>query len=199
MSQEENNPGNQGQDLQETKPPFPGMEKVCQGWENFTGQTLQRLEGLETQFNQKILRDTILKEAFDKLYEEMKQYKEDFLFEAMRPILADLLLLHDNVIRFQKIVEDAKAKDAMASIKEEILEILYRRDVEPMLLSENAKVDRKTQRAVKTLATDIPSEDGNVVEVVREGFYRGNKVFRPQDVVCKKCRACTEEPLRNKE
>lgn len=176
-----------------------GVEKICEDWDRFTKETSQKLETLETQFQQKISRDANMKEAFDRLYEEMKQYKEDFLFEAMRPVLTDLVLLHDNVIRFHKSLEDIKAQKSMEFIKEEILEILYRRNVEPVLASENGKLDRKTQRAVKTIPTTSPSEEGDIVEVIREGFWRGERIFRPQDVVAKKYQASHEETLRNQE
>ena len=184
---------------QETEDVSSVLESFSHSLANFSQETNQKLEELKNQFNQKIFRDEKLKEAFDKLYEEMKQYKENFLFEAMRPVLTDLLLLHDNVIRFQKSLEDSKAKEAMNIFQEEILEILYRRDIEPILLPESTKVDRKIQRVVKTIPADTPSEEGDIVEVVREGFWRGEKVFRLQDIVCKKYRNSAEESLRKNE
>ena len=39
--------------------------------------------------------------AFDTLYEELKQYKEDFIFQNEKSLLLDLLLFYDSLNWFQ--------------------------------------------------------------------------------------------------
>ena len=139
-----------------------------------------QLKLLEKKFDKKIANDLSKKEAFDKLYEEMRLYKDNFLHKAIRPILVDILLLYDNV---SKIKVDKSIP--INNIKDQILEILYRQDVEP-IESDEKKINRKLQRAVKTIPTDVEEENGYIVELVRDGFYHGDHILRLQEVICKK-------------
>ena len=147
-----------------------------------------QLETLQKQFSAKIARDKLHKEAFDKLYQEMCQYKENFIFSALRPILADLILLYDNIGRMEQFATGDEAVQVICDIREEIIEILYRQDVEEIPPT-GKKLDRKLQRAVKTVPTQDPSEDGDVIEVMRQGFLRGSVLMRPQEVICKRIRS----------
>ena len=147
---------------------------------------IEQLQELKRLFDDKIKKDTSQKQAFDKLYEEMRQYKDDFIFAAVRPILADLILLYDNMVRAEHHWEDARGRQIIGDLREELLEILYRQDVEPVCISDNTTLDRRQQRVIQTVATDIAAEDKQIVRVVREGFMRGDRVLRPQEVVCKK-------------
>ena len=40
--------------------------------------------------------------SFDALYEELRQYKEDFIFQSEKPLLLDLLLFYDSLNWFQQ-------------------------------------------------------------------------------------------------
>ena len=41
------------------------------------------------------------RQAFDALYDEMRQYKDDFIFQAEKPLLLDLLLFYDSLNWFR--------------------------------------------------------------------------------------------------
>lgn len=140
---------------------------------------------LKELFHGKISIDKSQREAFDKLYDEMKLYKENFVFSAMRPIIMDLVLLYDNIKRMEKYTEDTNVLKATSHIKEELLEILYRQDVEPIITTET-KIDRKLQKVIKSVSTCSEFENGDIIEVVREGFLRDGKTLRLQEVICKK-------------
>ena len=49
--------------------------------------------------------DDVKEKAFDKLYEEMRRQKEvfDLLDRTLKPVLSDLLLLHDSMKKFESI------------------------------------------------------------------------------------------------
>lgn len=146
----------------------------------------QKIAKIEEELIQKIKKDQNQKDAFEKLYEEMKQYKDNFLRTAARPIIADLLLLFDNIARIEKKMSSQKevSKD-LQFLREELEEILYRQDVE-MITDHSPHLDRQYQRAVQTMPTDDPKEDGRVSQVIREGFRWGEHLLRPQEVLLKK-------------
>jgi molecular chaperone GrpE (heat shock protein) len=124
--------------------------------------------------------------AFDQLYEELRQYKEDFLFQAEKPLLLDLLLFYDSLNWFQEtLIKQEMSPDVIADsfqyLLEEFLEVLYRRDVVTMEHIET--FDMKNHRAVKAVKTDDESEHQKVAQVLKRGFIRSEKVLRPEEVV----------------
>lgn len=124
--------------------------------------------------------------AFDTLYDELRQYKEDFIFQAEKPLLLDLLLFYDSLNWFQKsLVNKEMSLDVVADsfqyLIDEFLEVLYRRDVLPM--ESQKRFDPKTQKAVKIEAAPQGVEDQAVAEVLKRGFTRGERVLRSEEVV----------------
>ena len=131
-------------------------------------------------------REDTQRQAFDHLYQEMKQYKDDFIFQAEKPLLLDLLLFYDSLNWFREslLKKDMSAdvvSDSFQYLLDEFLELLYRRDVLPM---EGAEAfDRTTQKAVKVVPTDDPRMDWRVDQVLKRGFTRAGRTLRAEEVV----------------
>lgn len=130
--------------------------------------------------------DRVRERAFDQLYEELQQYKEDFVFKSERPLLLDLLLFYDSLNWFQEsLINQEMSRDVIEDsfqyLIDEFLEILYRRDVVPM--GESASFDRTKQKAVKVVPTDDPHLDRKVTQVLKRGFVRSERVLRSEEVV----------------
>ncbi len=129
--------------------------------------------------------------AFDRLYEEMEQYKNNFLLEIQRGLLIDIMLLYDGVHKclMHYHQTDSIDRNALVGNLEGLLveteEILARRDILPMT-EPHAKLDRTTQKAVKSIHTTDPGEDLTIVDKMRTGFLIGKRVFRREEVVIKK-------------
>ena len=124
--------------------------------------------------------------AFDQLYEELKQYKEDFIFQSEKPLLLDLLLFYDSLNWFQQsLVKKDLAPETIADsfqyLIDEFLELLYRRDVIPMETPE--KFDRKVQKAIKTVETTDPSVENTIHQILTRGFLRAGRLLRAEEVV----------------
>jgi molecular chaperone GrpE (heat shock protein) len=127
--------------------------------------------------------------AFEALYEELRQYKEDFVFQAEKPLLLDLLLFYDslNWLRSSALkgeVAHGDLSDSMQFLIDEFLEILYRRDVLPM--DSQPTFDPSRQSGVKVVPTTDPAEDRQVSEVLKRGFTRAGRVLRSEEVVLKR-------------
>ncbi len=125
-------------------------------------------------------------QAFDALYEELRQYKDDFIFQAEKPLLLDLLLFYDSLTWFQQsLVKQEMSPDVVADsfqyLIDEFLELLYRRDVVPV--ESHATFARESQKAIKVIATGDPDLDYKVQQVLKRGFARAGRVLRPEEVV----------------
>ncbi len=144
------------------------------------------IQELRRLFDEKIAQDEIRKKAFDQLYEELRQYKDDFLFQAEKPLLLDLLLFYDSLNWFQEsLIKQEMSPDVIADsfqfLLDEFLELLYRRDVVPFESSK--KFDRKRHKAVKVEPTDDPEADQTIKQVLKRGFLRADKILRPEEVI----------------
>lgn len=143
------------------------------------GSVREGLEGLAR-------RDEIQKQAFDALYEELRQYKEDFIFQMEKPLLLDLLLFYDSLNWFQQslLLQEMSPEvtaDSFQYLLDEFLELLYRRDVLPS--ETRTRFDKRFQKAVKVVTTDEAELDYQVQEVVKRGFGRSGRTLRPEEVV----------------
>jgi molecular chaperone GrpE (heat shock protein) len=127
--------------------------------------------------------------AFEALYEELRQYKEDFVFQAEKPLLLDLLLFYDSLNWLRSSAQKGEVahgdlSDSMQFLIDEFLEILYRRDVLPM--ESQPVFDPSRQSGVKVVPTSDPAEDRQVSEVLKRGFTRAGLVLRSEEVVLKR-------------
>ncbi len=161
-------------------------EKFDAGDELTLDALAEEVTTLRESLEQIARRDDIQKQAFDALYEELRQYKEDFVFQAEKPLLLDLLLFYDSLNWFQQsLLKQEMGPDVIADsfqyLVDEFLELLYRRDVLPQ--ESRTRYDRRFQKAVKVLSTDEAELDYHVVEVVKRGFSRAGRAFRPEEVV----------------
>ncbi|MFZ5477811.1 MAG: nucleotide exchange factor GrpE [Myxococcota bacterium] len=144
-----------------------------------------KLDTLTDLFRERLRTDGVQQKAFDQLYEELKQYKEDFLFQAEKPFLLDLLLFYDSLNWFHQSLEKGEMSseviaDSFQYLVDEFLELLYRRDVIPLETSE--RFDRKQHKAVRVVAAPTPADDWKVQAVLKRGFVRGDRLLRAEEV-----------------
>lgn len=152
----------------------------------------QQVAALRELVEQQARREDLQREAFDQLYAELRQYKDDFVFQAEKPLLLDLLLFYDSMTWFRQSLEkgDMSADvvaDSFQYLMDEFVELLYRRDVQPTLKSE--AFDRERQKAVQVLYTDDINLDWRIHRIVKRGFTRGERVLRPEEVILHRYRA----------
>lgn len=156
-----------------------------------------RVRELSELFQERLRNDTVQQKAFDQLYEELKQYKEDFLFQTEKPFLLDLLLFYDSLNWFQQSLEKQEMSpeviaDSFQYLLDEFLELLYRRDVVPCETA--TRFDRKLHKAVRIVPTGSAAEDWRVQAVLKRGFVRGERLLRPEEVSVYRSSGGSEEP-----
>jgi len=147
---------------------------------------LQELRALREEFNQKIGQDKVQQKAFETLYGELQQYKEDFIGKAEKPLLLDLLLFYDSLNWFnESLVQQEMSPDVLEEnfqyLIDELLELLYRRNVVPM--ESNTQFDRQLHKAMQVVETDNVDQHETITQVLKRGFKHGDKTLRPEEVI----------------
>ena len=153
------------------------VENYIQEIANRMNKFQLHLNKLTEAFNKRFLEDKVKDQAFNKLYESMQDYKEDFLKSAKKPIFLDLIRLYDDI---QKMLTLETNKN-LELISDVIIEILYRNDIE-VIGEAPENFDRTFQKAVKRIDTDDESKDRKVAEIMKIGFTQGSQIIRPQEV-----------------
>ena len=67
----------------------------------------------------------------------------------------------------------------------ELLEVLSRKDVRPFE-EHPTSLDPRLHRTMKTLPTTELNQNNTVAQILRTGFFWGERVLRPEEVVIKK-------------
>ena len=103
--------------------------------------------------------------------------------------MLDLLLFYDSLNWFQNsLIKKEMSREVVADsfqyLIDEMLELLYRRDVLPM--DATNQFDRKRQKVIKTVAADTEADDYAIEQVLKRGFTRAGRVLRAEEVVVRR-------------
>ena len=157
----------------------------------------ERVEELTELFRERLRTDAVQQKAFDQLYEELRQYKDDFIFQAEKPFLLDLLLFYDSLNWFQQSLQKQEMSpdvvaDSFQYLLDEFLELLYRRDVVPS--ESTSRFDRRVHKAVRVVPSPNPADDWRVQAILKRGFVRGDRLLRAEEVSVFRSGADSDEP-----
>lgn len=145
----------------------------------------KRIEEIAALLRERSRQEEVQQKAFDTLYEELKQYKDDFIFQAEKPFLLDLLLFYDSLNWFHESLQRREmspdvVSDSFQYLLDEFLELLYRRDVVPCESVD--RFDRRLHKAVRVTPAADAGDDWKVEAVLKRGFLRNEKVLRAEEV-----------------
>lgn len=161
------------------------MEKVEQSVQLLVSE----MQTLRHDFETKVKYDESKERQVDSLHRELQAYREGLHFKILRPVLIDLIGMHDDL---GKLIERACAEASieavermianLESFQDTIEETLKRNGAEPFNIDGIAFVPNK-QRALQTLDTLDPIQDRQVARRLRKGFEYDGKIVRPELVV----------------
>lgn len=170
--------------------PLKPIDRSQQQLVSFLSNLQTNFASLVHLFERRLSYDKTKEVAFDRLYQEMEELKQEQSLNELRPLYIDLILLVDRMeqIEFdleESGVESPEVENVMVTLKHEVLEILYRRGVEQIEHTPEY-FDATFQKVVDTEPTYNPSEDNLVVGIRRDGYRFHDVVLRPEEVVIKK-------------
>ena len=165
----------------------------------------EAVEGLSEQITQVNHRESSMERVFDALHAELADYKKDFLYEHLKPVVRPLLFLFDSLEQFEAEVaaaENEAQRIAAYSAKELLPPSVVRENVQffrdqlaealqvcevTIMETPSGAFNAKVHRAVD-VAPVAAEADGTIVRVVRSGWYLNGQLLRPAEVVVGKFR-----------
>ena len=150
-------------------------------------------------FEEKIQYDEGKDKAFNKLYEELDMFKNDFVERRMKEVYTDLILLYDNVKSYivrddVQAPENEVARKCLEYVLEEVLEVPYRRSIETYFLRIRHFLTpgASVRSTLRTRA--VPKRTAKSSEC-RRTVCQGHKVLRHQMVVVARSSGNGEEGM----
>jgi len=166
-------------------PSAEGTHDVLAPWCTAVNAQLAELRRL---FEEKIRDDVTKGDLFEKLYSDMANYRDDFVFANItRRVLTDLIRLFDRVdalVGEDTIVHLQREDilDHVRSFRGEILQSLRRQEVS-IIDDGLGSFDDTVQEAVEVAAVPRREDDQKVLAVVHRGFRHRGRLLRPERVV----------------
>ena len=154
------------------------------------------LEEVKSLIETRLSYDETKEKTIEKLHEELKLYRDNFIFQSQKPIFIDLIMLYDDFMQVLSVLDEkqdmtkeeiAAMRHNLHTVKEGLLEILYRREVE-LYHKHPDFLDYKLHKTIGTVPTSIESENNQVEKIVKPGFCWNDKTLRPEEVIIKKYR-----------
>jgi molecular chaperone GrpE (heat shock protein) len=148
------------------------------------GVTLDRLldeiRRLQSSFDAKIRYDEVRERSVQSMSDGLTAYRENHAQLQLRPLLVDLITLHDDLTKISESAEcAADTAKVLGHFRDAVEEILARNGVEPFSVAGDT-VDRAQQRVISALASDDRSANRRVAQRLRPGFRWHDRVLRPE-------------------
>ncbi|QII09866.1 putative GrpE protein HSP-70 cofactor [Candidatus Kuenenia stuttgartiensis] len=154
------------------------------------------LKELKSLIETRLSYDETKEKTIEKLHEELKLYRDNFISQSQKPIFIDLIMLYDDFMQVLSVFDEkqdmtkeeiAAMRHNLHTIKEGLLEILYSREV-TLYHKHPDFLDYKLHKTIGTVPTSIESENNQVAKIVKPGFCWNGKTLRPEEVIIKKYR-----------
>ncbi len=139
------------------------------------------MDEIVEQLKRKNALESANEKLFNALHEELRGYKDAFLFEALqKPIARDLIGLMDDLERVKSQLDGLATADNFENLVHHLREILHRMEVHEM---DDAVLDSRTHKILSVETASSPEADNQILRVVRRGYRWRDRVLRPQEVV----------------
>lgn len=158
-------------------------------------QLIDEMRLLREEFDTRLKYDASKERQIDSLHNELQAYRAGLHFKILRPVILDLISMHDDLSR---LLESMPREDGMIplaqvlknleSFQTSLEEILRRNGVEPYSVEGDVFVSGR-QRALQAVETSEPALDKQIARRVSKGFEYEEKVLRPELVVTYRAKA----------
>lgn len=152
-------------------------------------------------FESRLHSDDVQAKAFQRLHDQLTDYRTHFIRQQMTPLLKDVIFCYDFAEQEGKRLsarrEEPNTIDALLAsidqLRQMLLDVLYKFDVEPFRV-EGDGFDRARQQAIGTVLTDDPGQDKCVAERGLAGFSLLETTLRREHVKVYKTRPMSAAP-----
>ncbi len=145
-------------------------------------------DGLRELFEARIRSDEVQAKALERLHDQVREYKTNFVRQEMQPLLRDLIYCYDyaadEVDRSNRSGPPPTAQEtarAFDHLRQMVADVLAKYDVVPYR-SEGPEFDRREQQCVRTVPTTVESEEKKIAVVGAIGFRLADLIVRKEQV-----------------
>jgi molecular chaperone GrpE (heat shock protein) len=153
-------------------------------------------------FEARLRSDEVQNRALDRLLDELRDYKTNFVRQQQQPLLREIIDCHDFATRESQRLSaptdtapasspaaaDSAGAASLGILAQMLVDLLSRYDIEPFR-HDGPLFDGKWQQCVKTIPCESPDRDKQVAELGASGFRQGDLIIRREQVVVYKYRA----------
>ena len=93
----------------------------------------EKIDFLQSMVEKRLLYDKAKETAFDRLYADLDRERKNVAGEFLKPILRDIIQFYDHVVEAAR--QHPEIEELLGMLREGLLEVLYRADVEPIEVS----------------------------------------------------------------
>lgn len=143
--------------------------------EEMINKTYEEVVALKDLFLRRLMDDKVKTAAISQLKEENEALQKRLDEKNLSAFIKEIILVCD------RIDSQVEVDSLSASVEEELLELLARREIyrmDPPLV-----FDPRCHNAVGTEPATDTYPEKSVIKIVRNGYLLRNQVFRPADVI----------------
>ncbi len=139
-------------------------------------------------FESRIRSDEVQAKALERLHDQVREYKTNFVRQEMQPLLRDLIYCYDvrrrrgRAGRSRRPPSDAQeTARAFDHLRQMVADVLAKYDVEPYRCP-GPEFDRREQQCVRTVPTTVEADEKKVAVVGAIGFRLADLIVRKEQV-----------------
>lgn len=144
-------------------------------------QLAEELASLRELFQRRLLEDKGKQQLYDELYRQLQFAQKGLVEQFIAPMTREVLLVVDRLDGTAEHVSE-ESRQLLASVREELLEVLTRRGLRPVD-AWGEQFDARQHEAVGRVAVQDKDQVGRVVEVRRPGYLLEDRLVRPAQVL----------------
>jgi molecular chaperone GrpE (heat shock protein) len=142
-------------------------------------------------------RETAQEKVFNTLHAELREYKNDFIYEHLKPVVRPLLFLYDSLEQFdaeialyerpsngerrQVGLSPQLVRENISFFRDQLVEALRICEVTPMDTPRGA-FNPRLHKVIDVVPVEA-KRDGMIQRVVRGGWYLNNQLLRSAEVI----------------
>lgn len=136
-------------------------------------------------FSTRLRSDEAQGRAVEKLHDELRQYKANFIRQQLLPVLKEVIFCHDFVVaqmeRSASASEEKPERAALEATRQMLIDLLFKYDVEPFR-TEDERFDPKSQQCTQTVPSPRSEADKTVATRGLPGFRGPEGIVRREQV-----------------
>lgn len=148
---------------------------------------------LKALFESRIHSDEVQGKSVERLSDELRDYKANFIRQQMLPLLKELIFCYDFAtgeaqrLRNPEPTGNADPLRSLDMLGQMLIDVLFKYDVEPYRCA-GEQFDPKEQQCSRTVPTDIDTEDKKIAGTGATGFRSPTGIIRREQVTVYKFR-----------